>query len=154
MGLHSQPLMLMVELSNHFLCILKLHDYLFFERLSLIIPKIIQDSLGEYNLQERSVDYIVIDSKDQKVGKLKEDLLKKYYEDNKTNFMSDERRSSETLLLDAKKYATKLTVTDEEVKLLFEERKELLKEPEQRYIQQILVDSKEKAEKMAKDAAA
>ena len=119
-------------------------------RSSLIIPKIIQDSLGEYNLQERSVDYIVIDSKDQKVGKLKEDLLKKHYEDNKTNFMSDERRSSETLLLDAKKYATKLTVTDEEVKLLFEERKELLKEPEQRYIQQILVDSKEKAEKIFK----
>ena len=48
-------------------------------RSSLIIPKIIQDSLGEYNLQERSVDYIVIDSKDQKVGKLKEDLLKKHY---------------------------------------------------------------------------
>ena len=119
-------------------------------RSSLIIPKIIQDSLGEYNLQERSVDYIVIDSKNQKVSNLKEDLLKKHYENNKTNFMSEERRSSETLLLDAKKYATKLTVTDEEVKLLFEERKELLKEPEQRYIQQILVDSKDKAEKIFK----
>ena len=64
--------------------------------------------------------------------------------------MSDERRSSETLLLDAKKYATKLTVTAEEVKLLFEERKDLLKEPEQRYIQQILVDNKDKAEKIFK----
>ena len=117
-------------------------------RSSLIIPKVIKESLGEYNLQERSVDYIVIDSKDQKVGNLNEASLKKHYEDNKTNFMSEERRSSETLLLDAKKYATKLTVTPEEVKLLFEERKELLKEPEQRYIQQILVDDKVLAEEI------
>ena len=117
-------------------------------RSSLIIPKVVKESLGEYNLQERSVDYIVIDSKDQKVGNLNEASLKKHYEDNKTNFMSEERRSSETLLLDAKKYATKLTVTPEEVKLLFEERKELLKEPEQRYIQQILVDDKVLAEEI------
>ena len=117
-------------------------------RSSLIIPKVIKESLGEYNLQERSVDYIVIDSKDQKIGNLNEASLKKHYEDNKTNFMSEERRSSETLLLDAKKYATKLTVTPEEVKLLFEERKELLKEPEQRYIQQILVDDKVLAEEI------
>ena len=117
-------------------------------RSSLIIPNVIKESLGEYNLQERSVDYIVIDSKDQKVGNLNEASLKKHYEDNKTNFMSEERRSSETLLLDAKKYATKLTVTPEEVKLLFEERKELLKEPEQRYIQQILVDDKVLAEEI------
>lgn len=117
-------------------------------RSSLIIPKVIQDNLGEYNLQERSVDYIVIDSKNQKIGNLNEDLLKDHYNENKSNFMSEERRSSETLLLDAKKYAEKLTVTPEEVKLLFEERKELLKEPEQRYIHQILVEDKNKAEKI------
>ena len=120
-------------------------------RSSLIIPKIIQNSLGEYNLQERSVDYFVIDSKKQEIGKLKEDLLMKHYNENKSNFMSEERRSSETLLLDAKKYAKKLTVTSEEVKLLFEERKELLREPEQRYIQQILVDDKNKADQIYKN---
>ena len=75
----------------------------------------------------------------------------KHYNENKSNFMSDERRSSETLLLDAKKYAKKLTVTSEEVKLLFEERKELLREPEQRYIQQILVDDKNKADQIYKN---
>ena len=111
-------------------------------RSSLIIPKVIQNSLGEYNLQERSVDYFVIDSKKQKIKNLKDDVLKKHYDENKSNFLSSERRSSETLLLDAKKYAKKLTVTPEEIELLFEERKELLKEPEQRYIQQILVDDK------------
>ena len=120
-------------------------------RSSLIIPKIIQNSLGEYNLQERSVDYFVIDSKKQEIGELKEDFLMKHYNENKSNFMSDERRSSETLLLDAKKYAKKLTVTSEEVKLLFEERKELLIEPEQRYIQQILVDDKNKADQIYKN---
>ena len=115
-------------------------------RSSLLIPEVVQNSLGEYNLQERSVDYFVIDSQKINIGKLNENLLKNHYEENKNNFMSDERRSTETLLLDAKKYAQKLTVTPEEVKLLFEERKELLKEPEQRYIQQILVDDKDTAD--------
>ena len=64
--------------------------------------------------------------------------------------MSEERRSSETLLLDAK-ICRKLTVTIEEVKLLFEERKELLKEPEQRYIQQILLMIKNKADQIYKN---
>ena len=40
--------------------------------------------------------------------------------------MSKEFRSAETLLLDAKEYAKKSTVTDEEIELLYEERKELL----------------------------
>ena len=37
--------------------------------------------------------------------------------------MSKELRSAQTLLLDAKEYAKKSTVTEEEIKLLFEERK-------------------------------
>ena len=39
--------------------------------------------------------------------------------------MSEELRNGETLLLDAKEYA-KITVTDDEVELLYEERKEAL----------------------------
>ncbi len=114
-------------------------------RSSLIIPDIIKNSLGEYNLQQRSVDYIVIDSNNEKISKIsKEDSLK-YYEENKTNFLSDELRSAETLLLDANKYAKKLTVTEDEIKLLYEERKESLIEPERRYLKQILVQGKDKA---------
>ena len=32
-------------------------------RSSLIVPKILKSNLGQYNLQERTVDYVVIDSK-------------------------------------------------------------------------------------------
>ena len=45
-------------------------------RSSLIIPKIIQNSLGEYNLQERSVDYFVIDSNENKKGEIKRRFIK------------------------------------------------------------------------------
>jgi peptidyl-prolyl cis-trans isomerase D len=114
-------------------------------RSSLIIPNIIKNSLGEYNLQQRSVDYIVIDSNNEKISKISNEDLFKYYEENKTNFLSDELRSSETLLLDANKYAKKLTVTEDEIKLLYEERKESLIEPERRYLKQILVQDKDKA---------
>ena len=114
-------------------------------RSSLIIPNVIKNSLGEYNLQQRSVDYIVIDSNNEKISKISKEDLFKYYEENKTNFLSDELRSSETLLLDANKYAKKLTVTEDEIKLLYEERKESLIEPERRYLKQILVQDKDKA---------
>ena len=119
-------------------------------RSSLIIPDVIQESLGEYNLQERAVDYLEIDSTNEKINKIQEKLIKEHFENNKGNFMSEELRSAETLLLDAKKYAQKLTVTEEEVQLLYEERKEQLIEPEQRYLKQILVDSEDKAKKIIK----
>ncbi len=114
-------------------------------RSSLIIPKVIENKLGEYNLQERAVDYVVIDSQKEKIGKIKKDDIKKYYEDNKKTFLSPEFRSAKTLLLDAKKYATKSTVTEDEVLLLYEERKESLIEPEQRYLKQILIQDEGKA---------
>ena len=114
-------------------------------RSSLIIPNVIKNSLGEYNLQQRSVDYIVVDSNNEKISKVNREDLSKYYEENKTNFLSDELRNAETLLLDANKYAKKLTVTEDEIKLLFEERKESLIEPERRYLKQILVQNKDKA---------
>ena len=119
-------------------------------RSSLIVPEIIQKSLGEYNLQERSVDYVVIDSKNEKIKKISQDKLEEFYNENKDQFFSEELRSIKTLLLDAKKYAEKLTVTDEEVQLLYEERKESLIEPEERFLQQILVDNITKAELISK----
>ena len=114
-------------------------------RSSLIIPKVIENKLGEYNLQERAVDYVVIDSQKEKIGKIKKEDIKKYYEDNKKTFLSPEFRSANTLLLDAKKYATKSTVTEDEILLLYEERKESLIEPEQRYLKQILIQDEGKA---------
>ncbi len=114
-------------------------------RSSLIIPKIIENKLGEYNLQERAVDYVIIDSRKEKIGNIKQEDIKKYYEDNKKTFLSDEFRSAQTLLLDAKKYAKKSTVTEDEIQLLYDERKESLTEPEQRYLKQILVQDEKKA---------
>ena len=55
-------------------------------RSSLLIPEVVQNSLGEYNLQERSVDYFVIDSQKINIGKLNENLLKNHYEENKKQF--------------------------------------------------------------------
>ncbi|MAI59495.1 MAG: hypothetical protein CMM92_00560 [Rickettsiales bacterium] len=114
-------------------------------RSSLIIPKIIENKLGEYNLQERAVDYVVIDSQKEKIGNITDQEIKKYYEENKKTFLSTEFRSAQTLLLDAKKYAKKSTVTEDEIQLLYEERKETLIEPERRYLKQILVQDEKKA---------
>ena len=118
-------------------------------RSSLTIPKIMLKKLGEYNLQERSVDYFVIDVRNEKIDKIEDQELRDFYNDNKADFMSEELRNAETLLLDAKEYAKKSTVTSDEVELLYEERKEALIEPEERFLYQILVDSDQKSKSIA-----
>jgi len=118
-------------------------------RSSLTIPTIMLKKLGEYNLQERSVDYFVLDVKDEKIAEIEDQELKDFYNANKSDFMSEEFRNAETLLLDANEYAKKSTVTSDEVELLYEERKEALIEPEERFLYQILVDSDQKAKKIA-----
>ena len=117
---------------------------------SLIIPNIMKNSLSKYNLEERTVDYLTIKVEEEEFAKPSNEKIRKYYEENKSDFMSKEFRSAETLLLDAKEYAKKSTVTDEEIKLLYEERKELLVEPAQKYLHQIIVDSKSDAESIRK----
>ena len=117
---------------------------------SLIIPNIMKNSLSKYNLEERTVDYLTIKVEEEKFTKPSNEKIRKYYEENKSDFMSKEFRSAETLLLDAKEYAKKSTVTDEEIKLLYEERKELLVEPAQKYLHQIIVDSKSDVESISK----
>ena len=117
---------------------------------SLIIPNIMKNSLSKYNLEERTVDYLTIKVEEEEFEKPSDEKIRKYYEENKSDFMSKEFRSAETLLLDAKEYAKKSTVTDEEIKLLYEERKELLVEPAQKYLHQIIVDSKSDVESIRK----
>ena len=117
---------------------------------SLIIPNIMKNSLSKYNLEERTVDYLTIKVEEEEFTKPSNEKIRKYYEENKSDFMSKEFRSAETLLLDAKEYAKKSTVTDEEIKLLYEERKELLVEPAQKYLHQIIVDSKSDVESISK----
>ena len=117
---------------------------------SLIIPNIMKNSLSKYNLEERTVDYLTIKVEEEEFAKPSNEKIRKYYEENKSDFMSKEFRSAETLLLDAKEYAKKSTVTDEEIKLLYEERKELLVEPAQKYLHQIIVDSKSDVDSISK----
>ncbi len=117
---------------------------------SLLIPKIMKENLSQFNLEERSVDYISIKIDDEKFKVPDINSIKEYYNNNKDKFMSNEFRSAETLLLDAKEYAKKLTVTKDEIELLFDERKELLIQPAERYLNQIIVDSKSKAESISK----
>ncbi len=114
-------------------------------RSSLKIPRIMLNNLGEYNLQERSVDYITINIADEKISKLKDEELKEFYEKNLQSFKSEEFRSAQTLLLDAKEYAKKSTVTNEEIQLLYDERRETLIEPEERLLNQILIDTEKQA---------
>ncbi len=108
---------------------------------SLIIPDIMKDKLSNYNLEERTVDFISIPIEKEKFKDPTFQEISNYYEQNKENFMSEEYRTAETLLLDANEYAKKSTVTEDEIELLYEERKELLVEPAERYLHQIIVDN-------------
>jgi len=117
-------------------------------RSSLKLPNIIQESLAKYNMEERSVNYFSLITDDIKIQPPSIDELKGEFENNKNLYMTSEFREVETLLLDAKKYAKTITVTDDEISLLYEERKNDLVKPERRYIMQILAENQETANKI------
>ena len=119
-------------------------------RSSLVIPKVMKKKLSEYNLQERTADYMIIKVEDEIIKDPSPNQVKEYFDKNKKDFLTNEYRSAETLLLDAKEYAKKLKVTEDEIKLLYEERKESLVDPEQRYLKQILVDDKKLSDEIYK----
>ena len=119
-------------------------------RSSFILPKIISDSIGSYNLEERSVNFVVVESKNQKIKNISEDEIKNYYEKNKDEFFTEEYRQVDTLLLDAATFAKNTTVTPDEVELLYEERQESLIKPERRYLKQILVQDENLANQIFK----
>ena len=115
-------------------------------RTSLKLPETITENLGKYNMEERSVNYLSIKPEKQKYSEPNFTEIKEHFEKNKSNYRTKEYRGVETLLLDAKKYAESIIVTEDEIKLLYEERKDSLIKPERRYLKQILVDTKENAE--------
>ena len=117
-------------------------------RSNFILPEIILKNIGEYNLEERSVNYLTLKSADQKIIPPKNDEIKNYFEENKEKFQTDEFRSVETLLLDANDFARNTTVVEDEVKLLYEERKDSLIKPERRYLNQILVQDENLAKEI------
>ena len=119
-------------------------------RSSFRLPNVIYEKLGKYNMEERSANYITLKPENEKIKKLSNEELKNYFDKNRNKFNTKEYRSVETLLLDANKYAETITVTEEEITMLYEERKESLIKPERRYIKQILVDNKNQAEKVKK----
>lgn len=117
-------------------------------RSNFILPEIILKNIGEYNLEERSVNYLTLKSADQKIIPPKNDEIENYFKENKEKFQTDEFRSVETLLLDANDFARNTTVVEDEIKLLYEERKDSLIKPERRYLNQILVQDENLAKEI------
>lgn len=119
-------------------------------RSSLILPNIIKKNIGDYNTQERTVNYISLKSENQKINKIKESEAREFFQKNLKLFLTDEYRKVETLLLDANEYANNIVITNEEIKLIYEERKDDLIKPERRYLKQILLNEKSEADKIRK----
>ena len=117
-------------------------------RSSFVLPKIISENIGSYNLEERSINYLIIKTDDQKYETPNESEISNFFKKNESDFQTDEYRDVETLLLDANKFAENTTVTDEEIEVLYEERKESLIKPERRYLRQILVKEQKKSERI------
>ena len=124
-------------------------------RSSLILPDVMKKNFTEYNMQERSVNYVTISPKNFDSGDVSESELSEFYNNNKELFLTEEFRTVDTILLDAKKYAENIIVTEDEIKLLYEERKENLIKPERRFLKQILIQdekiAKEFSKKISKD---
>ncbi len=105
---------------------------------STVIPAPLVDVVHQWREETRKISYTTIDP--AKVLKLKdptEEDLKKYYEDNKSRYMSEPLRELNILLLAIDALKKKVKVPDEKVKEVYEQTKDTYDRPEKRRVQQI-----------------
>jgi peptidyl-prolyl cis-trans isomerase D len=97
-------------------------------------------------MQTRDYDYITVPSaKFEKQAKIAEDKIKKYYEINSKQFMSEERVSIDYVLLSMSSIKSKLKVSDKDVASYYEENKSNYLTPAQWQVAHILFSVPETA---------
>lgn len=112
----------------------------------LAAPKAMVGAIYRYQNEARDVRYVTLArAQVEPIGKPADDVLAKWYEDNKAAFRAPEFRAFDTLALTPVALADPSTVTDEQVSREYERTKDDFSAPEERRIQQLFYATPEEA---------
>jgi len=119
------------------------------------VPDTVQKTFVKYLSEERTAEILTIPASSmQDIAEPDEDILKKYYNDNSSNYMAPEYRDVRFILLSTADFMKDVTVTPEELEKALAASAETPSDGETRDVQQVLFDSKEAADKAYADLEA
>ena len=103
------------------------------------------DLLYEYEGEERSIEYFIFT--DEKITvETSEDDVKKYYNENKSKYLTDEKRTIEYLSFNLNHYKKLTSIPDDKVLNYYNENKDLFFKKEKRNVELVRFENKENAE--------
>ena len=112
----------------------------------LTVPKTMVGAMYRYQNEARDIRYLTLArAQVEPIGKPADDVLAKWYEENKAKFRAPEFRSIETLALTPDAVADPSAVTEADVSREYERTKDQYGAPEQRRIQQLFFATPEEA---------
>ena len=110
-------------------------------------PLAFDRAMGLYQGERRTVDYVSLSPEPaDKIEDPSNDVLTKYFEDNKAAYAAPEYRGINYAVLTPEALADPSTVTDEQIKADYEQYKDRYTTPEKRHVRQIVFPDKAAAD--------
>jgi peptidyl-prolyl cis-trans isomerase D len=121
---------------------------------SIIVPAQLIDEFLRLRDQKREISYVRISSQPAASAAIDEQLVKTYYQEHQTDFMTPDRVRLDYLVLSAEQAQTQVGEPDEQtLRKLYQSELTHYTQPEQRKVRHILIMSKDKDDATAKAQA-
>jgi peptidyl-prolyl cis-trans isomerase D len=109
-------------------------------------PKLLIEALSRFQNEQRSVEYVKLDTAQAgTIDPPSPETLATYFDDHKTQFRAPEYRKLSFVIINPEEIGKWASVSDEDAKKRFEERRGTLGTPEQRQVSQIVFPNADEA---------
>jgi peptidyl-prolyl cis-trans isomerase D len=109
-------------------------------------PKVMIEALSRFQNEQRSVEYVKLDTAQAgTIDAPSPETLAAYFDDHKTQFRAPEYRKLSFVIVNPEEIGKWASVSDEDAKKRFEERRGTLGTPEQRQVSQIVFPNADEA---------
>ncbi|MEH2570199.1 peptidyl-prolyl cis-trans isomerase D [Bradyrhizobium sp. AZCC 2289] len=109
-------------------------------------PKVLIDALTRFQNEQRSVEYIKLDTAQAgQIDPPSPETLAAYFDDHKTQFRAPEYRKLSFVVINPEEIGKWADVSDEDAKKAFEQRRDKLGTPERREVSQMVFPNAEEA---------
>jgi peptidyl-prolyl cis-trans isomerase D len=110
-------------------------------------PKTLIDALVRFQNEQRTIDYVKLDSTQAgAIDPPSPEALAGYFDDHKTQFRAPEYRKLSFVMITPDEIGKWATVSDEDARKIFEERRDKLSTPERRQVSQMVFPNVEEAQ--------
>ena len=110
------------------------------------VPKTVLEAFNRFQNEERTIEYVALGTAHAgDIPPPTQDALAKYYEERKVAFRAPEYRKVMIVVLTPDDLASKIVVSDADLKKAYEERRARFDTPERRHLKQIVFPNMEEA---------